>query len=136
MVFHIENGRRGASHKRDGFTLIELLVVMAIIATLLTIAVPRYFQSLERAKEATLRQDLSIMREALDKYLGDRGQYPQTLQDLVERRYIRALPLDPFTKSGDTWVLVQNDSPDLTGIRDVQSGATGVSSAGVPFGEF
>ena len=118
-----------------GFTLIELLVVMAIIATLLLIAVPRYSLSLQRAREATLRQDLSVMREAIDKYLGDSGHYPAALEELVQARYLRAIPQDPVTKSVDTWLLVRSDDAELAGVRDVHSGAQGSDSAGTAFGD-
>ncbi len=119
-----------------GFTLIELLVVMAIIATLLAIALPRYFVSLERAKEATLRQDLAVMREAIDKYSGDTGHFPATLPELVEKRYLRALPEDPITKSVDTWTTTASGDADMPGITDVHSGAEGNATDGRPFVEF
>src|SRR6185312_426091 len=88
---------------RSGFTLVELLVVMAIIAVLLTIATPRYFNSVERSKEAVLRQDLNVMRDAIDKFHGDTGSYPRDLAELVEKRYLRAIPVDPLTESSETW---------------------------------
>ena len=116
--------------------MIELLVVISIIATLLTIAAPRYFLSLERSKETVLRQDLSVLREAIDKYAGDLDQYPESLGALVERGYIRAIPTDPFTKSADTWLVVQNDDPEKPGIRDVHSGAEGSGASSEPFAEF
>jgi general secretion pathway protein G len=119
-----------------GFTLIELLVVMAIIATLLAIAAPRYFQSLERSKETVLRQDLAILRDAIDKFQGDLDSYPESLGALVEHGYIRAIPKDPFTKSADTWATDPSDDPDKPGIRDVHSGAEGVGISRVPFMEF
>jgi len=115
-----------------GFTLIELLVVMTIIGTLLSIAVPRYFRSLQHARETVLKQDLSILREAIDKYYADLSLYPETLPALVEKRYIRALPIDPFTKLNDTWTLVPSDDPDHAGIRDLHSGAADVASDGSP----
>jgi general secretion pathway protein G len=115
-----------------GFTLIELLVVMTIIGTLLSIAVPRYFRSLQHARETVLKQDLSILREAIDKYYADLNLYPETLPALVEKRYIRALPIDPFTKLNDTWTLVPSDDPDHAGIRDLHSGAADVASDGTP----
>jgi len=120
----------------EGFTLIELLVVISIIATLLTIAVPRYFQSLERSKETVLRQDLSVLRDAIDKHKADLGQYPDTLAVLVEKGYIRAIPEDPITKSSETWVLAPSEDPESAGVRDVHSGAEGASASGVPFEEF
>ncbi len=119
-----------------GFTLIELLVVMSIIAVLLTIAVPRYFRALERSRETVLRQDLSVMREAIDKHLGDYGQYPDSLLALVERRYIRAVPVDPFTKVSDSWQVVVSEDADHPGIRDVHSNADGTASDGTAYKEW
>ena len=116
-----------------GFTLIELLVVMAIIGTLLAIAVPRYFHSLENARETILRQDLAILREAIDKYDSDLNKYPEKLSDLVDHRYIRAMPVDPFTKLADSWTTVPSDDPDNTGIRDVHSGSQATARDGTPF---
>lgn len=114
-----------AATKR-GFTLIELLVVMAVIATLLTIAVPRYFQHLDRAREASLRESLAVMRDALDKYRADTGKYPETLEDLVTKRYLRKVPSDPITESTETWVLVPPpDEPGQRRVWDVRSGAEG-----------
>ena len=115
-----------------GFTLIELLVVMAIIGALLSIAVPRYFHSVEHARETVLKEDLSILREAIDKYYADLNQYPDKLDDLAVKRYVRSVPVDPFTKLADTWTVVQSDDPDHAGIRDLHSGATEVASDGTP----
>ncbi len=119
--------------RRRGFTLLELLVVMAIIATLLTLAVPRYFLSLERSKEAVLRQDLATMRESIDRFYGDTGRYPQTLAELVERRYLRAIPVDPMLRAADKWVVVNAEDPDDNGVKDVRSGAEGKGEGGVPY---
>ncbi|MFT3819936.1 MAG: prepilin-type N-terminal cleavage/methylation domain-containing protein [Rubrivivax sp.] len=91
--------------RRRGFTLIELLVVMSIIALLLSIALPRYFSSLDRAREATLKQSLAVMRDAIDKFHADRGRYPDELAELERERYLRAVPVDPMTDSSATWVL-------------------------------
>ena len=113
-----------------GFTLIELLVVMTIIGTLLSIAVPRYFRSLENARETVLKQDLTIIREAIDKYYADLNEYPEKLPDLVDRRYVRSVPVDPFTKLADTWTVIASDDPDHAGIRDIHSGADHVASDG------
>ena len=125
---------RGAHRRRTGgFTLIELLVVMTIIGTLLAIAVPRYFHSLQKARETVLRQDLSILREAIDKYNSDLNKYPEQLSDLVEHHYIRALPADPFTKVADTWTTVASEDPDNSGIRDVHSGSDATASDGTAF---
>jgi len=116
-----------------GFTLIELLIVMAIIGTLLTIAVPRYFRALEQARETVLKQDLAILREAIDKHYADLNEYPETLLTLVEKKYVREVPVDPFTKASDTWTLVPSDDPDHAGVRDLHSGAEGNGADGTPF---
>jgi general secretion pathway protein G len=118
---------------RRAFTLIELLVVMAIIAMLLTIAAPRYYRSLERSREAVLQQDLATLRESIDKYYADTGTYPPTLAVLVEKRYLRAIPVDPIARSADKWILVASEDPEDTGIKDVKSGAEGTDEKGVPF---
>lgn len=106
-----------------GFTLIEILVVMAIVATLLTIAVPRYFNQSDRAKEAVLRQDLAVMRDAIDKHYGDLGVYPESLDALVARKYLRRIPPDPVTESDATWVTVPPEDPAQGGVFDVRSGS-------------
>ena len=124
--------RRLFANQITGFTLIEMLIVMAIIGTLLTIAVPRYFHSLEQARETVLRQDLAILREAIDKYYADRNEYPDTLQSLVEKRYVRSVPVDPFTKVADSWTLMPSEDPDHAGVRDVHSGSPANGTDGTP----
>ena len=124
--------RRAGRTATHGFTLIELLIVMAIIGTLLSIAVPRYFHSLQHARETVLKQDLWILREAIDKYYADLNQYPEKLPDLVDKHYVRAVPVDPFTRLADTWTVVASDDPDHPGIRDIQSGAPDIASNGTP----
>lgn len=119
--------------RAGGFTLIELLVVMTIIGVLLTIAVPRYFRTVERSKETVLRRDLSVLRDSIDRYFGDLGQYPDALQVLVDRHYIRSVPVDPFTKSSDTWVVTASEDPDHPGVRDIHSGSPNSASDGSPF---
>lgn len=115
-----------AMHKRlafpvaRGFTLIELLVVMAIIATLLSIVAPRYFTSVDRAKETVLKQNLSIMRDAIDKYFADTGKYPQDLQQLVDERYIRAIPVDPVTEQ-PVWAEIPPPDEEMEGVYDVRT---------------
>jgi general secretion pathway protein G len=123
--------RRGA-----GFTLIELMVVLAVIATLLSIAAPRYFGSLERAKEAVLKEDLYQMRDAIAKYHGDKGRYPETLGTLAAERYLRKVPVDPFTDSDLTWLVVAPADADARGVYDVRSGAPGRASDGSAFAEW
>ena len=120
----------------NGFTLIELLVVMAIIATLLTIAVPRYFNSVDRSRETVLRQNLALTREVLDKYYGDNGRYPDRLEDLVSRRYLRKLPDDPFTGDATSWRIVPPDSADKGGVFDIRSGAPGTARDGTAYGDW
>lgn len=119
--------------KKSGFTLIELMVVLAVIATLLTLAIPRYFASLERSKEAVLHHNLAMLRDTLDKYYGDKGKYPDVLDDLVSQRYLRAIPADPVTDSSATWVVVAPENPDLGSVYDVRSGAPGNARDGTPF---
>lgn len=120
--------------RERAFTLIELLVVMAIIGLLLSMAAPRYFNHVERAKVNALRGTLSAMRDAIDKYHADLDRYPETLDDLVARRYLKAVPLDPVTNSRDTWVLA--DPPDAgQGVYDVKSGAAGKTLDGDPLNE-
>jgi general secretion pathway protein G len=116
--------------KKTGFTLIELLVVMAVIATLLTLAVPRYFASIEKSREAVLQANLTLMRQTLDKYYGDKGRYPDTLDDLVANKYLRDVPTDPVTESNTTWIVVPPAPPELGGVYDVRSGAEGTARDG------
>jgi general secretion pathway protein G len=106
---------------------------MSIIGVLLTIAVPRYFRTVQRSKETVLRNDLSVVRESIDKYYGDLGQYPEALAALVDRHYIRTVPVDPFTKSAESWLMVASDDPDHPGVRDIHSGSPDSSSDGSPF---
>jgi len=117
------------ARRSRGFTLIELLVVLAIIATLLTVAVPSYFSSMDNAKETALRKDLSVMREAIDQYHADKGKYPESLQELVTGRYLRSIPADPITGATDQWAVETASSGSgtqaTTGVRDVKSAAPG-----------
>lgn len=122
--------KRGA----HGFTLIELLVVMAIVGTLLAVVVPRYFTSLEKSKETALRHDLSVVREAIGHFYGDQGRYPEGLEELVNRKYLKRMPVDPITSSSQTWIRI--GPPDITqnGLYDIASGAEGQASDGTPYG--
>jgi len=121
--------------KTRGFTLIELLVVLSVIALLLSLAAPRYFQHVERSKEAVLKENLATMRDAIDQYHADTGQWPQNLSGLVERRYLRSLPMDPVTESNQTWVEVPATEGE-TGIRDVRSGAQGTALDGRAYADW
>ena len=118
---------------RKGFTLIELLVVLAIIASLLTIAVPSYFASLDNSKETALRQSLSVMRDAIDHYHADSGKYPDSLQDLVTKRYLRSVPSDPITGLADNWVVEGPIDSGKGAVRDVKSGAPGNGRDGTAY---
>lgn len=122
--------------RQAGFTLIELMVVMVIIATLLTIAVPRYFTSLENSRETSLRQSLAVMREALDHYYGDTGRYPDSLQALVEKRYLRQLPVDPIVERSDSWVTLPPPAGAEGAVGDVKSGAPGMARDGTAYAEW
>lgn len=122
---------------RGGFTLIELLVVMAVVALLLTLAAPRYFQHVERSREAVLRENLAVMRDALDQFHADTGRWPDSLTQLVDKRYLRTLPVDPITEQADTWIEVAAEGgAEVQGVRDVHSGAEGIGADGVPYGEW
>lgn len=123
-------GDAGLPH---GFTLIELLVVMAILATLLSIAAPRYFASVDRAKEVALRTDLRLLREAIDKHLADTGRLPEALQALADRRYLLSVPIDPVTDSASTWQLVAHPDGVTPGVYDVRSGAAGGGRDGTAY---
>jgi general secretion pathway protein G len=112
--------------KARGFTVIELLVVLAAIALLLAVAAPRYVAHLDHAREVALRQNLHGLRDAIDKFYGDQGRYPANLEELVLKRYLRALPEDPVTQRTDSWVLLgPNGQPGSGAVFDVRSGAPG-----------
>ncbi len=119
-----------------GFTLIELLAVMVIIALLLTIAAPKYFGSIDRSREAILHQDLANMREALDKYYGDTGQYPDQLDDLVTKKYLRSIPRDPITETDTSWIIVAPTNDAKGSVYDIKSGATGNGSDGTAYSDW
>lgn len=121
------------SVKIAGFTLIELLVVMTIIALLMSIAAPRYFQNIDKTKDSVLREDLFTLRSTLDKFYGDTGKYPESLQELVDRKYLRSIPVDPLTDSAKTWILVPPEDHKVGGIFNIRSGAQGKSRDGTPY---
>ena len=118
---------------RKGFTLVELLVVLAIIAMLLSLAAPRYFNSMDKSREAVLRENLATTRQALDKYFGDNGKYPDRLDDLITRKYLRTLPVDPFTDSATSWVIISPDTSDKGVVFDIKSGAPGKGIDGTEY---
>jgi general secretion pathway protein G len=123
---------RTSATPRRGFTLIELLVVLSIVALLASIAAPRYIASLEQARETSLRASLAALRDAIDQHAADRGRYPESLAELVESRYLRALPTDPYTQRTDTWVGLAPAPESLIAgaMADVRSGAAGRSRDG------
>jgi general secretion pathway protein G len=123
--------------RKRGFTLIELLIVMAIMAVLLTVALPRYFNSVERSRVVALQQSLNVVRDAIDKYYADRGKYPDSLSDLVQARYLRSMPVDPVTGNADGWVIVAPPPGTHGGgaVYDVRSGAPGKSIDGKDYSE-
>jgi general secretion pathway protein G len=121
---------------RQGFTLIELLVVLGIIALLLTLAVPRYFPSVDSAKETILADNLRNTRATIDQYYGDTGRYPDTLEQLVEKKYLRAAPIDPITESSTTWILVAPEDGTKGGVSDLKSGAPGNDRHGKPYADW
>jgi general secretion pathway protein G len=121
--------------REKGFTLIELLIVLAIVALLLTLAVPRYFSSLDKSKSVVLEQNLKAVRDTIDKFYADKGRYPDSLQELVSEKYLKDLPVDPVTNTTDAWVVVPPEPPAKGGVFDLHSGAPGVSASGKPYAE-
>ena len=130
----IRAGRKGES----GFTLVELMIVMTIIGILAAIAIPSYIRSIQKAKEAVLREDLHTMRTAIDSYTVDKEKAPDTLDDLVQAGYLKSIPIDPMTSSSDTWITGQSDTmTDINetqgGMDDVHSGSEGTASDGTTY---
>ncbi len=133
----IQHGGRVADERRMcGFTLIELLVVLAIIAVMLTLAVPRYFGQIDMAKEAVLRDNLKTTRDVIDKFYGDIGRYPESLQELVDKNYLRAVPIDPITESSGSWVVLSPPANYKGSVYDLKSGAPGVAKDGRAFSDW
>jgi general secretion pathway protein G len=125
--------------KNAGFTLVELMIVMAIIMVLAVVAVPSYIAAMRAAREAALKEDLHVLRNAIDSYTADKQKAPQALDDLVQDGYLRSIPVDPMTRSKDTWVtektetLSSVDQTDSGGIDDVHSGSQEQGSNGQPY---
>ena len=130
---HAEHAK---SHCKNGFTLIELLVVLAIVALLLTLAVPRFFPSIDSAKDTILADNLRNTRAVIDQFYADTGRYPESLDQLVEKKYLRALPVDPVADSNATWILVPPDDATKGGVYTIRSGAPGNDRTGKPYAEW
>ena len=124
------------SARRRGFTLIELLVVLGIIALLLTLAVPRFFPSIDKSRETILAENLRNTREIIGQYYSDTGRYPDSLEQLVEKKYLRGLPVDPLTESTTTWTVVAPEDGALGGVVDLHSGAPGNDRGGKPYADW
>jgi len=134
----VVNVQKHLRRREQGFTLIELIVVMMIIAILTAIAVPRFTAAIQNAREAALKEDLHVMRDAIDAYTMDKGKAPQSLDDLVQAGYLRAIPTDPMTHSSQTWVTDSSDTlmdvnEEQSGIDDVHSGSDATGSNGKPY---
>lgn len=121
---------------KKGFTLIELLVVLGIIALLLTLAVPRYFPSVDKTRETILADNLRNTRAIIDQFYGDTGRYPDSLEQLVEKKYLRAVPVDPITEKSDSWIVVAPDDLAKGSVADIKSGAPGNDRSGKPYSEW
>ncbi len=117
------------------FTLIELLVVLGIVALLLTLAVPRFFPSIDSTKETILEENLRNTRALIDQYRADSGRYPDSLEQLVEKKYLRELPMDPITESRETWIVEPPQEQEQGEVGNIRSGAPGNDRKGKPYAE-
>ena len=127
--------------RRCGFTLVELMIVMAIIAVLMSVAIPIYSRSIVRAKESVLKNNLFTMRTVIDEYTYDKQKAPQSLNDLVSDGYMRQIPVDPMTGTADSWKVIMEDASNTVnqsepGIFDVRSGSDKTSLEGTPYSEW
>jgi general secretion pathway protein G len=125
-------------NREAGFTLVELMIVMLIIGVLAAVAIPSFISSIRNAKEAALKEDLHVLRDAIDSYTMDKNKAPQSLDDLVQSGYLKSIPEDPMTHSRETWVTASDDTYsdiDQTepGVNDVHSGSDEVGSDGQPY---
>jgi general secretion pathway protein G len=124
-----------------GFTLIELLVVVTLIVILASIGMVQYSQSVQRTREAVLKEDLFRLRDAIDQYYADKNKYPATLEDLVSEKYLRAIPVDPITQSADTWQTIMSEPDPLNpsadvGVYDVKSGSEATALDGTRYSDW
>lgn len=135
MAHVIKIGESLRRHSSKGFTLVELLLVLFLVALLASLVMPVATKSVDQAKESALKADLQVLRKSIDDYLANTGRYPQNLTQLVDKRYIRRVPVDPLTGSVTSWIEIRaDDSGD--GVRDVHSGAEGNASDGKPYREW
>jgi general secretion pathway protein G len=131
----------GRVRRADGFTLIEVLVVITLVLTLAAMAMVQYQNSVRRAKEAVLRQDLFRMRDAIDQFYADKNKYPASLDELVTEKYMRSVPNDPFTASKDTWQTVMSEPDPINptaqpGVYDVKSGSEETALDGTRYADW
>ncbi|MDB5777418.1 MAG: putative ral secretion pathway protein precursor [Herbaspirillum sp.] len=123
MLRHpVQRSGQTIANRNRGFTLIEMVMVLALIGLLLSLAVPRYFTTIDNGKVKVQQQNLSSIRDALDKFFGDQGRYPETLDELVGKRYLRSVPVDPLTEKSN-WTIVAPKDPEMGGVYDVLSSA-------------
>ena len=125
---------------KKGYTLLELMIVVAIVGILVSLAIPNFQQSAMKAKETALKQNLFTMRAVLDQYYADRGDYPDSLESLVEAQYLRSIPMDPFTKSSTTWaeIFEEQEEGDYSpaGVYDIKSGSDAMAVNATPYKEW
>lgn len=128
------------SSQRNGFTLIELIIVFTLIGILVGLGIPQYKNATKRARESVLKEDLFMMRKLINQFYVDKGRYPVSLQELVDEEYLRSIPVDPMTKSSETWVEVQQTlsmeelaAGIMPGVVDVRSGSEQVGTDGTPY---
>jgi general secretion pathway protein G len=129
------------NRRRFGFTLVELMIVMAIIAILMSVAIPIYSKSITRSKESVLKNNLFTLRNVIDEYTYDKQKAPQTLNDLVSDGYLRQIPVDPMTGTADSWKVIMEDASNTVnqsepGIFDVRSSSDKISLEGTPYSEW
>jgi general secretion pathway protein G len=134
MLFHPAHLRSRIT--AVGFTLIEILVVLAVVATLLTLVTPRYYNHIQSSKEVVLRDNLRTSRDVIDKFYGDVGRYPDSLDELVEKNYLRTLPMDPITESDTTWQIIEVPTGYQGTVYNIKSGASGNARDGKPYADW